>query len=212
MNFDFSKEDEQQQFNYGPIPAGSVVITRLRLLDPMDNARAPENPLVKLTQSGLRQLYVELEVTDGRYKGVSWRQSLTLPYGMQQISLSEGQETACRIGGAKLKAILQAAKRPLNVSDLRMFDGLRFPVKVRIDPREKTSRSGTAYWVNEIDQVITPDKEEYARVQSQREIINPNGAVSGSREPANKSYSHNHAYASFSDARTTERTFDDVPF
>lgn len=200
--YDFSHEDDQQEYRpTGPVPAGSIVLVELHVMEPNPQYAAQDDPLVSITRNGLRQLYVECEVIDGRYRGVQWRQTLTLPAGLQRgLSMTDGQATSCRIGGAMLKAILQAANRPASVQNMKAFHGLRFPVKVKINSREQTSKTGNTYWVNEIASVITPDKQEYADVRDLRELINPDGAVTGlknSKKP---------------EIASRETPFDEVPF
>ena len=212
MSYDFSGEETQREYvKIGPVPAGSIVITRMKLLDPVGNSAAPENPLIKMASSGLRMLYVELEVTEGRYAGCTWRQTITLPVGFQKIGLSENQESACRIGGSILKAVLEASRKSLNVNDLLVFDGLKFPTKVRINRKARTSSSGTVYWVNEIAQIITPDKKEYEEIARDRELINPDGATEG--DPPDKTCPASQAASkSWGEYAPSEDYNDVVPF
>ena len=217
--FDFSAEEKQTEFRNGPVPGGSIVIVKMDLLAPESDCQDPKDPLVKVGESGLRMLYAELIVTDGSYKGVSWREHFVLPAGMQTQALTEKNQTACRIGGAKLKAILEAARKPLSISSLRVFAGVSFPVKVGINPRPGTNKSGEEFYRNRIAQVIIPDMPEYQQVKQARELINENGPVTAKeRLVPVKSPNMPPAYESPSDginwANTREKAdqVDDVPF
>lgn len=179
MSFDFSNEEAQSDYKVGPVPSGSIVFVRLTLLEPTGDQPPDENPLVKVGKSGLRMLYAQLEVIEGEYRGCSWRQHIALPCGMQPQGLSENLETASRIGGSLLKAILLACHKPLNVSNLRVFDNLIFPVKVRINKKSYKPSTGGEFWRNEIARVITPEDDEYSEIMRCKEIINPHGAITG---------------------------------
>lgn len=215
MNWDFSNEEEQTEFagKTGPIPAGSVVMVELGLLEPYEDSQALDDPLIKVARSGLRQLYVELKVILGEYADYSWRQHITLPASMQNISLSAGQETACKIGGAMLKAMLQAAKKPaISANGARGFHGLRFPVRVRINPRPMESKHGTVYWVNEIARVITQDMPEYAEISSKGELINPQGATTGQEASRSNGQKQAPPKTKPLDPFPSESSLDEVPF
>lgn len=200
--FDFSNETNQQEFS--PIPSGSIVIVAMNVLQPKYPAH--DNAFISVTKNGLRQLYSEFTVADGTYAGVSWRQMLTLPLGMQNgANLTEGQKKACRIGGATLKAILQAGRRSLNVADLSAFNGIHFPVKVKINSEPRISKAGNEYWVNEIATVVTPDKPEYQDVRQMRELINTDGAVVGTPK-------EDKPRAGGSGSGSEDRCHDEVPF
>lgn len=179
MAFDFGNEEEQQEFSYGPVPSGSVVVVRMNVLSPAEGKQDPDDPLISVARSGLRQLYVQCEVDRGNYNGVQWRQTITLPIFMQHIRMSDGQSKSASIGGSTLKAILQAAGKPTKLQSLKTFDGVAFPVRVRIRNDGYESQNGEVYWRNEIAKVITPGTPEYSEVRQKGEIINPNGAVTG---------------------------------
>lgn len=208
--YDFSNEEEQREVNYGPVPAGSIVLIKLSIIAPTNGSAEPGSPLIKIGQSGLRMLNIKCEVTEGEYSGVSWYQHLTLPCKAQNISLNEKQATACRIGGATLKAILQAAKKPMSVP-LSVFNGLVFPVKVKIRQEPYESQTGQIYWKNEIARVVTPDDDDYQMIREVRQIINPTGAVTGMEEEGKKR-KYKPASPSPLDVDPSEQRFDEVPF
>lgn len=218
MSFDFSQEEAQSEYvPVGPVPGGSIVYVRMNLLEATEKNRLPNNPYVRVSQYGLRQLYASFEVTRGRYAGAAWRQTITLPHGMQNsaLDLTEGQQTACRIGGATLKAILQASGKSLNIPGLAVFNGLVFPVKVRISSYAGTSKNGDTIFRNEISQVITPDKPDYAEMRQLGEIINEDGPVTA--KPKNNSgssgYSSGYSSGAYgSESASYSPTVDDVPF
>lgn len=175
--FDFSKEEEQKEFGArGPVPAGSIIIAQLSILTP--NSKAPDNPNICVAKSGLRQLYCGFEVVKGSYQGVAWRQTITLPLGMQAIRLTEGQTKSCKIGGATLRAILEACQIPMAVKNIMAFNGLTFPCRVKINPTPNEA-NGKTYWNNELASVITPKMKLYIQVLQQGEIINEEGQVTG---------------------------------
>jgi len=194
---DFNGEEEQQSRNYGPVPTGSIVFLTMSVEKP--TFVAPENPYVAISKGGLRGLWVKFEVVRGTYAGCSWYENVWLPKGMQQIRLHEGQETACNMSGAKLRAIVEAhrgifpkdqspqANRQRQTSDWLDFNGMEFPCRVGINnkPHEK---NGKTYWNNLIGMVITPDKAEYAEVKKAGEIIT-DGPVVGTGTPRQQAQS-----------------------
>ncbi len=203
--FDFSNEDDQREYKpTGPVPSGSIVFVRMSLLKSEYSSR--KDPLVQLSEYGLYSLYCQFEVVEGSYAGVSWRQSVALPYGMQEESLNENQILACQIGGSLLKAILTACGKSLKVVNFSIFDGLTFPVKVRINKRP-SKYEGRIYWKNEISRVILPNMPEYAQVRKEGEIINENGAVVYEEKQKKKSDAF-----SQSPPPPEAPAYDDVPF
>ena len=176
---DFSNEAEQRKNCLGPVPAGSIVLLEIEVLKPYNSA--PENSYISVAKTGLRQLYCKCTVTAGTYEGWSFRQNVTLNVGSQRIVLTEGQTTACKIGGSLIKAICQAAQKPLTIMDVTELTGYTFPAKVKISPIPYMTNDGRAIWNNEISLIITPQMPEYVEVCSRGEIINVGGAVTGNR-------------------------------
>ena len=167
---DFTKEDDQREFVNGPLPAGSVVMLKIQVLQPQQERQAPDNPNISVAQSGLRQIYCQFEVAHGSFQGMTFRQNITLAKMGQTINLSENQQKACNIGGATIKAILLAAKKPLQIKDVTSLNGLKFPARVKLKP-EPTVKDGRTYWNNEIAAIVTPDKEVYAQICGGGEVI-----------------------------------------
>ena len=64
------------------------------------------------------------------------------------------------------------------MQDVTSLTGLRFPVRVKINPKPTEKDDGRKYWNNEMACVITPDKEAYATVTHGGEIIT-DGPVTG---------------------------------
>ena len=213
---DLTDESEQLTIANGPVPEGSIVMLEMKVLEP--NNKANDNPWVGVARTGLRQLYCEFSVCHGSYSGVHFRDFITLPVSQQRISLSSGQERGCLIGGAILKAICQAANKPTKLNDWSSMTGLRFPARVKINPRSSTSKDGTReYWNNSLSTIITPDKDQYAMVVNGGEIINEHGAVTGSG--AASEYTSSQQYSpSERNGQIADRAFastenvDDVPF
>lgn len=217
LNFD--AEQDQKEFNPGPVPAGSIVVVKMEVLKPHESRQKTANPYVSVAQSGLRQLYCQFDVVKGTYEGVSWRQNITLPMSEQPAGLTSGQETACRIGGSQFKAILKAANKR-SVNDWPDFTDLKFPVKVKINNRPSESRDGRTFWKNEIQLIITPEMEQYATVRNTGEIINANGAVTGSGQTQTGSNEQQGDWAdriygpddNANMEHAAQQEFDDVPF
>lgn len=203
---DLNNEEEQRERNYGPVPAGSRVLLRLSVLKPMYPSRDDE--MLAETKNGLLQLACKLEVAAGSYEGCSWLENITLPEGSQSASLTNGQRTACRIGGSLLRAIVESSRRiDPKATDTRScrgrsvnswldFDGMEFPAKVKIhdEPRVKEDRE---YWNNRIGTVLPCTDKEYAEIKGGGEIITDGpvrgdgsgkGAKSSSRDTQNLPY------------------------
>lgn len=174
---DFTNEKEQSERVYGPVPAGSIVVVKMEFQNAPENMQGKE-PFIFQARSGLLMLNFTATVKDGEYAGVHWYQRITLPAAVQKIALEPKQETACSIGGAMLKAILQSANRPLRITSYDIFNGLVIPVKVKIGNNPYVV-NGNTYWKNEIAKIITPDMPEYNDVRQTRELINYDGAVTG---------------------------------
>lgn len=179
MPFDLSNEEEQREFVPGPVPGGSVVMVEMEVLTPSAERQAPDDTYVSQAQTGLRQLYCQFVVAHGSYAGVRFRQNITLPVGQQKIRLTQQQERSCHIGGAMLKAICLAARKPTRLNAWQNLTGLKFPAKLKINQRPTQKEDGRTYWNNEIAFVLTPEKELYGLVAGGGEHIIENGPVSG---------------------------------
>lgn len=105
---DLNDEQEQRERNYGPVPCGSKVLVRLEVQKPKYASRDDE--MVAMTKSGLLQLQCKIEVCAGSYEGCWWYENITLPSRIQTIRLDENLQTACRIGGSMLRAIIESVR------------------------------------------------------------------------------------------------------
>lgn len=175
---DFSDAQDQKEFTPGPVPAGSIVMLEMEVLEPAQERQALGNNLYSVAQSGLIQIYCKFTVAHGTYQGVSFRQNITLPLGVQTAQLNPKQQQACNIGNATLKAICLAARKPPKVNSVASLTGLRFPARLKLNSKPTAKDDGRVFWNNELALVITPDKEAYAAVYSGGEIIT-DGPVTG---------------------------------
>lgn len=184
---DFNNEQEQRQRNYGPVPAGSMVLCKIRIEKP--NRPAGDDPYISMAKSGLRGLWVKVEVVSGEYAEVFWYENMWLPAAHQKCTLDEGQTKACNMWGARMRAILEAsngfmpkddspkAKRARDISSWFDFNERVFPVRVGI-AKEPYVKGDKVYWNNAIAAIITPDKKEYRQIMDGGEIIT-DGPVTG---------------------------------
>jgi len=219
---DFNHEEEQRSRNHGPVPAGSIVFIRITLEKPKYNA--PEvHEFVSLSQKGLLGLWVKFEVTEGTYAGCSWYENIWLPKNFQNIELSGGQETACNMSGAKLRAIVEAsrgvsakdtspqASRKRQISDWLDLSGMEFPARVGIS-KEPYEKDGKTYWSNYAAMVFTPDKKEYAEARRLGEIIT-DGPVTGNDKGKGRSRDDSHPAGDPGYERPQTDTYEsDMPF
>ncbi len=187
---DFTKEDDQREFVNGPLPAGSIVMLQVKVLQPQLDRQAPDNQNISVAQSGLRQIYCQFEVAHGSFQGMTFRQNITLPKSGQTINLTDNQQKACNIGGATIKAMLVAAKKPLAIKDVTSLNGLKFPARVKLKT-EPTVKDGRTYWNNELAAIITPDKEVYAQICGGGEVITDGPtSLENSNAPSGSSQGH----------------------
>lgn len=214
---DFNTETAQREFVEGPVPAGSRVLVKLTLERPQHTT--PDHEYVSKAKTGLLGLWVKYEVASGAYQGVRWYENLWLPQGMQKIDLDAGRRTACNVSGAKMRAILEAAKgvmpkddspkaaRARQVSDWLDFMDLTFPVRVGID-KQPVEKDGRTYWNNSTVAIITPDKAKYAELMRGGEIIVEGPITGGDKAPA---LSSQQAAIPGWDTPPVD-TYDDMPF
>lgn len=205
MAFDLSQESSQTA--YGPVPAGSEVMLQLELMEP--NQAIPEHKFVRAASTGLLQIYAKFTVQHGSYSGVSFRQNINLPAHVQRIQLTAGQTKACNIGGAQLKAICEAAKKPTKMRDIMDINGLKFPARVKLN-KKPVEKNGNVYWNNELDMVITPDKPHYDEIVRGGEIIT-DGPVAGGMPENNGGFGNQNIGTTFADpfnGPTDEGGFD----
>lgn len=214
MPLDFSNEEEQREFVPGPVPGGSIVVLSMHIMEPNPEQQARDDRHIFVSKNGLRQLYCKFVVDRGTYQGVQFRQNITLPVGQQTIDLSEGQRKACNIGGAQLKAICLASKRPTKLRDVMELDGLKFPARLTINDRPTQKDDGRVFWNNRISYILTPDKDSYAQVRRDGEIIMKNGPVTGNDTSFSNAGQDNSSNTGFDSSPEYNDTsyMDDIPF
>lgn len=220
--FDFNQEDAQKEFANGPVPAGSKVLLRLTVEKPQYESKP--GSFVSLAKSGMLALWCKLEVIQGTYEGVSWYENFWLPEGQQRASMTDGQRKACRIAGAKLRAIVEAHRRidpndktaqansARRVHAVLDFSGMTFPAKLGIE-KEGREHNGKVYWNNMLSTVITPDKPDYKTIMQGGEIIT-DGPVQGSGGVKNQqSNATAGGYEDLGPAFPSEApNYNDIPF
>lgn len=197
MSIDFNNEEEQRQSVNGPVPGGSKVMVRISIEKPKHPSR--EHEFVSEAKGGLLGLWCKFEVCAGEYEGVKFYDNLWLPKGQQRITLTEGQTKACNMSGAKIRAIIEAARgispkdaspaasRKRNISDWLDLSGMEFPALLGISTESYQGKDGKEYWGNNIMRVITPDREDYSPVVNGNEYICENGPVIGTAKKKNNS-------------------------
>ena len=165
--------DKQREVVAGPIPRKSCVNARIEIRKPKN--ADPNDEAVCVFSSGLKGLDLEFTVTGGQYEGVRIWENWFLPPDMQNISLTKGQEGACRGGFAKCRAAIEAARRidpddpAANRNIQSWFDlhGLEIPVRVGIDK----PKAGDQYINNNIAKVLTIKDEHYETVIAGGDVI-----------------------------------------
>lgn len=216
MSLDFSNEEDQREFKQGPVPGGSIVVLRMSILEPAEQAQAPDNRHIYVSKNGLRQIYCQFVVDRGTFEGVQFRQNITLPLGQQKNNLTDGQRKACIIGGAQLKAICLASGHSLKLRDITDMEGWKFSARLGINDRP-SEKNGRTYWNNTISRIITPDDKPYEQVRREGEIIVENGPVTGKGSTANHPVQHSNMDA-LDDAvfnsipQNNGDNYDDIPF
>jgi len=160
---DFSNEQEQMDGASVLIPDGSICKVRMKLGSAGQYSAGHDS--ISKTSKGLLQLCVDFEFLSTDARDMRF-QKITLPKSMQQnTNLEKGQVTACNIGGAQIKAILQACGNDAcQLQAWEQLDGLEFPVLVG-------GEWNGDYWNNEFKKVITPNKDEFAAVMGGQDIL-----------------------------------------
>lgn len=181
MAIDFNNEEEQKERSNGTIPPGSKVLVVLSIEKP--TYAHDLHDYVSVSKQGLLGLWVKYTVIAGTYEGSKWHENIWLQEGQQEINLNDGQRTACRIGGARIRAIIEASRgimpedkspkaaRARVIGDWLDLNGMRFPVKVGISKEAVKSKSGQLFWPNVTLAVLTPDKEDYTGIMEGGEVI-----------------------------------------
>lgn len=195
MAIDFSREEEQKERNYGPVPSGSRVLVRLTLEKPKYASR--NDPGLAETKSGLLQLPCKMEVVDGSYAGCSWYEYITLPSSEQNIRLTDNLNTACVIGGRLLRAIVEAhrgvdpkdksprADKARMINAWADMEGMEFPARLGINRKSSEGKDGRIYWNNCLGRILSVADKEFSEIKRGAEFIT-NGATSGEDVPATR--------------------------
>lgn len=159
---DFSQEQEQSEGVGVQIPDGSTVKVRMKLGDAGQYAEGHQS--ISKTRNGLLQLVVDFEMVNCDGRDMRYER-ITLPKSLQtNPNLTQGQITACNIGGAQIKAILLACgNESCQLHNWEQLNGLEFPVMVSGEWEES---KGSWYWNNHFKKVITPKDDAYQAVMS----------------------------------------------
>lgn len=195
-------------------------MTRLELLTP--NYPSEKNPLIAKTKNGLYQLHCKFTVISGLYNGSYWIESITLPQSMQKANLPANMQTAARIGGSQIRAIIEASRqidpdatdeRSTNARRIERIEdlsGMRVPVKVGISDRP-VEKDGRTYWNNKLSSVIPATDANYNQIMMGGEIIT-DGPTEG-KSSGNSSRSSSSGYAQgYADDYDRSSDPDDLPF
>lgn len=194
---DLNYEEEQRQRNFGPVPAGSKVLVRISLQKP--EYASEHDEMVAMTKSGLLQLRFKMEVCAGSYEGCYWYENITLPSRNQTIRLEENMQTACRIGGSMLRAMIESSRRidpkavdhkaasARQINSWLDLDGLQFPARLGIGKQSYQGKDGKTYWNNCLGSIIACTAKEYAHLMAGNEIIT-DGPVTGQQSQSRNSH------------------------
>lgn len=200
MSINLGDAEKQKERISGPIPKGSKVKVRLIIQQPKDNTQDPNDPAVRIFESGLKGLDCELEVVSGTFEGIKIWEYLFLPPQFQTISMTKGQKGACEGSFAMCRAIIESTRNinpddpsaDRNISSWFDLHDLEFPVKIGI----QKPKAGDIYINNKISKVLTLEDEDYQVIMDGGEIITdtpipeiPAGAKK--EEPAQKSWTQN---------------------
>ena len=207
----FHNEDEQKDFERETIPSGSIVTVKLNLNKPKNVYR--NNTYLNVANTGLIQLPIKLTVVSASYKGNYFYENITMPLSLQEMTLNQKQQTACRIGGATMKAICLSGGINPNIKTLDQLNDLTFPIRVGVNKKPSFDKQGNEYWNNKIQKIITQNDDEFNQVRNNGEIINVNGAVVGVTESNNNYISNNNSnYNNNNNYNNYESEIDKVPF
>jgi hypothetical protein len=160
--FDFNFAPEQREFDV--IPKGKIVIVQMRI-KPGD---AGEDGLLTRSQRGdCEGLNCELVVVEGEYA-----KRKLFPWLLLSGTI-DGQTDMAHSNLGTLKAIIESAhgikpkdmsetakKERARFADLRNFDGIRFMVKLDVEPAKGEYKAK-----NTIALVITPEMKEWRPIE-----------------------------------------------
>jgi hypothetical protein len=163
--FDFNTAPEQREFDI--IPKGEIVVVQLRIR-PGD---AGEDSLLDRSQKGdCKGLDCELTVIEGKYA-----KRKLFPWLLLSGTTS-GQVDMAHSNLGTLKAIIESAlgikprdmseaakKERARFADLSNFDGIRFMVKLGVEPAKGDYKAK-----NIMELVITPDMKQWRAIEQGR--------------------------------------------
>lgn len=194
MTYDFNDAETQKQRVSGPVPAGSIVLLKLEIQKPNPEYAAKPGSFVTRSKKGLLWLDCMLTVQAGMYEGYKWFENFMLPEGMQQVSLTDGQKTACRISYSRMRAIIEAARgidpkdqsqrarAARTLPNLLDLSGMVFPCRLGLkkEPRIYTRKDGTqgTAWDNQISFILPCTDKRFAEIMAGGEVIT-DGPVQG---------------------------------
>jgi hypothetical protein len=157
---DFNNAGPQRSLE--PIPDGTIVLVELTVRP----GNAGEGGWLRRSKDGRSEaLDCEFTVTEGEYVKRKFWSLLTIR------GATEGHAEAGGISASKLRAMLESARniRPddqsetakkARVADYGDFDGLRFLVRVGVEPARDGYKAK-----NTLDEVITPDKVAWRAIE-----------------------------------------------
>ena len=166
--FDFNTAPDQREFDV--IPKGEIVVVQMRI-KPGD-----EDNLLTHSDKGCEGLACELTVVEGKYA-----KHKLFPW-LLVSGTTDGHQDMAHTNLGTLKAIIDSAlgfkpkdmseatkKARARFSDLRHFDGIRFMLKVGIEPAKGDYRAK-----NIIQLVITPDMtKEWRAIEQVEQPLTP---------------------------------------
>ena len=166
--FDFNTAPDQREFDV--IPKGEIVVVQMRI-KPGDG----EDGLLSRLDKGCEGLACELTVVEGK-----WAKHKLFPW-LLVSGTTDGQMDMAHTNLGTLKAIIDSAhgfkpkdmseatkKERARFSDLRHFDGIRFMLKVGIEPAKGDYKAK-----NIIQLVITPGMKEWQPVKQVEQPLAP---------------------------------------
>jgi hypothetical protein len=172
--FDFNTAPDQREFDV--IPKGEIVVVQMRI-KPGD---AGEDGLLTHSDKGCEGLACELTVVEGKYAKHKLFPWLLLS------GTTDGHADMAHTNLGTLKAIIDSAlglkpkdmseatkKERARFSDLRHFDGIRFMLKVGVEPAKGDYKAK-----NIIQLVITPGMKEWQAIKQVEQPLAPLDSIS----------------------------------
>jgi hypothetical protein len=182
MTYDYNSAGEQRSFDV--IPADTVVVVEMSIRP----GNAGEGGILKRTKNGDAEgLDAELTVVEGdKYvKRKFWAFMLV-------SGTTDGHTQAADITTRCLRAVLESARgiKPTDVSEAAKkarvagyadFDGIRFMVKVGVEPARGEFKAK-----NIIGEVITPERREWHAIEQEPKPAPTATAATGNATPIAK--------------------------